>query len=121
APAPLLHSRKARLGHVEAAAEVDAHDVIPVFEAHLEQGAVTRDSCVVDQDVDRSDFLFDLATSREARLVVADIPLVGRHPGFVAEGTGLCIVAGIVGHDSEAFRLERFAYGSADAPSTAGD
>src|SRR3546814_1048264 len=38
APAALDHAGKAGLGHVEAAAEVDAHHVVPVVIAHPREG-----------------------------------------------------------------------------------
>src|SRR3546814_14143808 len=55
APAALDHAGKAGLGHVEAAAEVDAHHVVPVVIAHPREGAAAGDAGVVDHDVDGPD------------------------------------------------------------------
>src|SRR3546814_7666732 len=38
-----------------AAAEVDAHHIVPVVEAHPREGAVAGDAGIIHHDVDRSD------------------------------------------------------------------
>src|SRR3546814_18622933 len=49
-PFTLAHPRKHRLGHVEAAAEVGAHHLVPHLVGHLRHRAVTRDPGIVDDD-----------------------------------------------------------------------
>src|SRR3546814_1905802 len=73
APAALDHAGKAGLGHVEAAAEVDAHHVVPVVIAHPREGAVAGDAGVVDHDVDGPDLFGHPRAAVEARLMVADV------------------------------------------------
>ena len=52
--------------------------------------------------------------------MIANIPLVGRDPGFAGKGARLFVVAAVVGRDGEAVGLEGFAYGAANSASAAG-
>src|SRR5690606_17021006 len=112
---------KARLGHVEATAEVDAYDRIPILETHLEQRAVARDAGVVDQHVDRSDFLRHAAATGERGCMIANIPFVCRNAGLLGEGARLFVIAGIVRGDRQALGLKRLADRPADAACAPGD
>src|SRR3546814_9477604 len=83
--AALDHAAEGRLRHVEAATEVDAHDIVPIVVAHARQRAVAGDAGVVDDDVDRPEFLGDGGAIVEARLMIADVPLARGDPGPVGE------------------------------------
>ena len=48
-----VHAVPHRLGHVEAAAEIDVDHLVPGLAAHPLHGAVAGDAGIVDHDVDR--------------------------------------------------------------------
>src|SRR3546814_15862138 len=85
APAALDHAGKGRFRHVEAAAEVDAHHIVPVVEAHPREGAVAGDAGIIHHDVDRSDLFGHPRAAVEAGLMVADVPFIGADAGAVGE------------------------------------
>src|SRR3546814_7639438 len=88
-----------------AAAEVDAHHIVPVVEAHPREGAVAGDAGIIHHDVDRSDLFGHPRAAVEAGLMVADVPFIGADAGAVGEGLRLFVVAGIVGDDGDALAL----------------
>jgi hypothetical protein len=53
------------------------------------KGRITRDSCVVDQYVDRRDGFGDLCDAALASIEIRDIPFVCRDLGFIAEFLGV--------------------------------
>src|SRR6185369_996646 len=58
--AAALHPFEHRLGHVEAAAEVRIHHLLPLLMIHPLHRRIAGDAGVVDEHVDRPDFRLDL-------------------------------------------------------------
>ena len=121
APATFAHAGEAGLGHVEAAAKIDAHHFVPVFPAHLVKHPIAGDPGIIDHDVDRTDILFDLRASRDGRVVIAHVPFVGGYSGLVGEGARLGIVAAKIGDNPAALLLECKANRLANSAGTTGD
>src|SRR3546814_20166153 len=94
--AALDHAAEGRLRHVEAATEVDAHDIVPIVIAHARERAVAGDAGIVDDDVDRPEFLGAARAIVEARLMVADVPFARGDPGPLGDRARLFFIAGIV-------------------------
>jgi hypothetical protein len=78
---PLLHPLEHRLGHVEAAAEIDVDHLVPHLAGHPLHRRVAGDSGIVDEDVDRPQLRLDLAAAFEAGVEIADVPFVGLDSG----------------------------------------
>ena len=121
APAALAHAGEGRLGHVEAPAEVDAHDIVPVLEAHLVERAVAGDPGVVDDDVDGTELRLDRSAAGLRRLVIAHVPPPCRDAGRFGKGAGLFVIAGIIGDDRVALPLEPLADRLPDPARSSGD
>jgi hypothetical protein len=121
APAAFDHAAEGGLGHVETAAQIDAHDVVPVVEGHACQRAVAGDPGVVDDDVDRAEVCGNLCTAVEAGPMVADVPAIGGYAGALGEGARLFVIACIISGDADAHILQRQRNGLADAAAPAGD
>src|SRR5205085_9105696 len=62
------HALEHRFGHVEAAAEVDVDDLLPLHAVHPLHGRIAGDSGIVDQHIDRPDLGLDLRDAFHARL-----------------------------------------------------
>src|SRR6185503_15620512 len=88
-----------RLGHVEAAAEIDVDHLVPRLAAHPLHRAVARDAGIVDQNVDRSEVALYLLDTSHAGVEVGHVPFVGLDAGALAERTRFFLVAGIIGGD----------------------
>jgi hypothetical protein len=65
--------------------EVDAHDALPEVEVEVVPGRGLEDGCVVDEDVERAEFVGDPCAKLFDRGWVADVELVGE---CRAAGTG---------------------------------
>ena len=116
----LDHAGKACLGHVETAAKIDPHHLVPVIEAHLVEHPVAGDPGVVDDDVDRAVGRRDVIAIVNAGFVIAHVPAVGRDPGRRSKGLGLFVVAAIIGDNGVALLLKAHADRLADAPGPPG-
>src|SRR4029450_1412377 len=115
------HSVPHRLGHVEAAAEIDVDHLFPRLTAHPFHRAVARDAGIVDQNVDRAEVAFDLMDTGHAGVEVGHIPLVGLDAGALAELACFVLIAGIIGGNGDAFVAKRDADRLANAAGTTGD
>lgn len=120
-PQPRAHAGKGCLGHVEAAAQVYAHDLVPILERHLVEDAITRDAGVVHHHVYLAVHGGDIVAIVDAGLVIAHVPAIGGYACRLREGTGSLDVAGIVGGNGEAHVLQCQADRFANAPGTAGN
>ena len=121
-PAAILHSGECGFGQIEAAAQIGAHHGVPVIVAHPQECAVARDPGIVDDDIDRAMFLFDLLAGLLHRFIVAHIELDGRNAGFFGKFPGCIIIAGIIGNDGEAALVtQAFANGAADSARASGN
>jgi hypothetical protein len=67
------HVRLARLGHEEGAAQVHAHDGVPVVHRHLEQHVVADDAGVVHQERRGAELGGDPLDGRGDLLLVRDV------------------------------------------------
>src|SRR5262245_17193025 len=88
---------------------------------HLLQHGVARDAGIVDQDLDRADLVLDIDDPLLASEVIADVPFERRDLGFLAEGLGGVVIAGVIGGDVVACILQRPADGGADAARSSRD
>ncbi|MFT6607946.1 MAG: hypothetical protein ACJA1G_000018 [Qipengyuania sp.] len=115
APSAFFHPREGGLGGVETAAQIGAHDRVPVRVAHLEQRAVAGDPGIVDHHVDRAMLLGDACAGRCDSLGVADIELARGDAGFFSETLGGFVIAGVIGdHGKTALVAQAFADCAAD-------
>src|SRR5688500_8565 len=116
-----VHSLPDRLGHVEAAAEIDVDHRVPRLAVHPLHRAVAGDAGIVDEDVDRAELAFHLLRAGDAGVEVGDVPFVGLDAIAFAELARFLLVAGIVGGDGDALVAQRDADRFADAAGPAGD
>src|SRR5690606_33866881 len=121
APAAFDHAGETGLGHVETAAQVDAHDVVPIVIAHPGEGAVAGDAGIVDDDIDRADLCRDAGAAVEAGLMVADVPFIGGDAGPIGKFARPFVIAAIVGDDGDAHVAQLQRNGFPDAATAAGD
>ena len=64
------------LDEIECSLEIDCDDGIEVLFAHLEQESVSRDACVVNENVDAAEVLIDLSDSLADLVKISYIALV---------------------------------------------
>src|SRR4051812_34593021 len=121
AEAALAHTVDHVAAHVEARRQVCRNDVVPLLEGHAMQHAVAGDAGVVDDDLDRTQFRFDLGKTFLAGFEVADIPLESGDAGTLGEFAGLLVVAGVDGGDLVAGILQPNRDGFADTTRTTGN
>ena len=115
APAAFLHSRESGLGGVEAAAQIGAHDRVPIVIAHFQQRAVAGDAGIVDDHVDRPVFPFDPGAGLVDRVGIADIEARGGQARLLGEPRRRVGVARVIGNDGEtALVAQPFADRAAD-------
>jgi hypothetical protein len=82
---------------------------------------VTRDARIIDQYLDRTEFVLDVDDALLAGGIIADILLEDEDLVLVAEGLSRLIIAMIVGSNVVAGRLQSFAGRGADAARSARD
>ena len=119
APAPLAHSREAGFRHVEAATQIDTHDLVPIIIAHLVKCAVAGDAGIVHDHIDRSYLGGHPGAALQARLMVAHVPFVRLDTGVGLELFGGGIVARVIGDDGEACVLQLLTDSAANASCSA--
>ncbi len=107
--------------HVEQRAEIGVDHRRPLLELHAVQLRVAGDAGIVDQHVDRSELGFDLLDAGGAGIEGRDVPLVDGDAGLGLELLRRLVIAGVIGRDFIAGRLERLANGRANAARTARD
>src|SRR4030095_8198452 len=113
------HSFPNGLGHVEAAAEVRIHDLLPLLVVHALHRRVAGDAGIVDQHVDRSDFFLDLLHARLTGFVVGDVPFERRNAGAFRELASALVIACVIRRDLHALVAQRDADRFADSTGTA--
>ncbi len=75
-PPPFFaHCREQRLGDVKEAIEVGVDNVVPFFGIHLFEYTVTRDTSIIDQDVNSAFFFKQFGNTGGALICVGDIKL----------------------------------------------
>ncbi len=117
--AAIPHPVDQRAGDGEQRAEVGLDHRRPLVPRHPVEGAVARDSGVVDEDVDRSDVPLDGGRAGFSGADIADVELHHLDAGLGLERVRLLVVAGIVGDDGVAGPLQRLRDGGADAAGSA--
>src|SRR6056297_2585193 len=117
----IAHALDDRPAHVEARTEVGLDDLLPLFRRHLVQGAVARDTGVVDQHLHRPEVALDLCDAFPAGVEIADVPLVRTRAGGGGEFIGGFLVAAIVGRNGESCIDQRLRYGRANPSRAARD
>ena len=73
-----------RLADVEHRVEVDVHQLAPGLRLELDERRAPLDAGVVEENVDRADFLLDQVDMARHRGLVGDV-----------EGPGMCLVTGV--------------------------
>src|SRR5205814_10388630 len=115
------HAVEHRLGHVEAAAEIDVHHLVPLRPAHLADGGVAGDAGVVDQHINRPEVGLDLAHAVLARVEIGDVPPVGGDAGTIGELARPLLIPGVIGCDIHPHVAKGNADRLADAARSASD
>ena len=114
--------------HVERAAEVDRHDVLPVLQHGIAvrgEGVAAVDAGIVDQDRDAPDLVGDLLGDRDAVIVAGDIEgktvrLAAGFANFLGHFVGGLFVE-VEQHDMRAFARVTDRDGAADPGSRTSD
>jgi hypothetical protein len=86
------HALDHRAGHVEKRIQIDVDDIMPLLRRHFV--GVAGDPRVIDEDIDRPNFVADFGQSFGAGLVVRNIPFIDGDPRlhleFRRRVVGLC-------------------------------
>ena len=119
AAASLQHARADRLRDVKDAVEVDAHDFAPGFFRETLERSASLNSGVVDENVDRSDFPFDLGDGRAGRFARGHVEGGGKSGDLLVlqRRSGLFELGGVapVQYDARARSTERPRQGQSDS------
>src|SRR5262249_54292039 len=78
----VTHAVNDGLYDVEHAVEIDPDDVAPLLIGHAMQHGVARNACVIDDHRYRAELSLNLFESRNASLVVANVPFENGDAGF---------------------------------------
>ena len=68
--------------------------------------AVARDAGIVDEDIDGAVGGLDLGDALGAGIKIGHVPFIARDSSLLREGSGGFIIAGIIGGDDIALRLQ---------------
>ena len=71
--------------HVEHSGKVRINDIRPLFTGHFMKWRVTRDACIVDENVDRAKLCFDFGDALHTAVIISNIPFIGFDARFICE------------------------------------
>src|SRR6202035_5603409 len=121
AEAAHAHPLDHRAGHVEKRIQIDVDDLVPLLQRHVVEHGVAGDPRIIDEDIDRPDFVTDFSEPFGAGLVVRHIPFVDRDSRLRLEFRRRFVVARIVRGDRVTRRLQSLADGGPNPARTAAD
>jgi hypothetical protein len=69
------------------------------------EGGIAGNSCIVDEDIDRSEIFANFLHPFDALFIAGDVPFIDRNSGLFLEFGGCRVIAGVIGSDFITSRL----------------
>src|SRR6185437_1137175 len=117
----LAHAVDDQAAHIEARGQVGRDHRAPLLRRHAVQHRVAGDAGIVDQHVDRAEFVDDALKAAIASFVVRHIEAVTADAGFLGAAARRLLIAAIHRGHFVPGALKLFGNGAADAARAAGD